>query len=492
TFENKGPEMLNDVDALADGEKGRGTYAEIKKKRAMDASERELFSNKKQVMQYVSDKPISTDACANISNTNNINATSLEHGKGKVILMRDNSGKEKNHVNHDKDIDVGSKKKVQNTFPAHVKSLLSSGLLDGVPVKYISMLSEKSLIGVIEGNGYLCSCDNCKLSEATFSFTLLLFVLANFFHKKNYLSASEFERHAGCKSGHANSHIYFDSGKTIHTVVQKLKKTPPEMLFEVIQNIVGSPISPKNFQTFNVITVAIDNLLRRLYKCCQISVAIGQISSSVVQSFENKGPEMLKDVDALVDGEKGRGNVEIEKKCAMDASKRELFSNKKQVVQCVSDKPISTDACTYISNTNSINATSLEHGKGKVISIGDNSGKGKNPVNHDKDIGADSKKKVQNTFPTNVKSLLSSGLLDGVPKSLMGVIKGNGYLCSCDNCKLSEARFSFTLLLFMKNCLSSTEFERHAGCKSHHANSHIYLQSAREDHLAKNEAAKPF
>jgi len=131
---------------------------------------------------------------------------------------------------------------------------------------------------------------------------------------------------------------------------------------------------------------------------------------------------MLNDVDALADGEKGRGNVEIEKKCAMDASERELFSNKKQVVQCVSDKPISTDACTNISNTNSINATSLEHGKGKVISMGDNSGKGKNPVNHDKDIGVGSKKKVQNTFPAHVKSLLSSGLLDGVPVKYISML----------------------------------------------------------------------
>ncbi|KAK6791433.1 hypothetical protein RDI58_010514 [Solanum bulbocastanum] len=56
TFENKVPEMLNDVDALADGENGRGTYVEIEKQRAMDFSERELFSNKKQVVQYVSDK----------------------------------------------------------------------------------------------------------------------------------------------------------------------------------------------------------------------------------------------------------------------------------------------------------------------------------------------------------------------------------------------------------------------------------------------------
>ncbi|KAG5610607.1 hypothetical protein H5410_021888, partial [Solanum commersonii] len=125
--------------------------------------------------------------------------------------MGDNSGKGKNPVNHDKDIGVGSKKKVQNTFPSHVKSLLSTCLLEGVPVKYSSMSSEK----------------------------------------KKYLSVSEFERHAGFKSGHANSHIYFISGKTIHDVVQKLKKTPLEMLFEVIQNFVGCPINPKKIQNLN-------------------------------------------------------------------------------------------------------------------------------------------------------------------------------------------------------------------------------------------------
>ncbi|KAH0682079.1 hypothetical protein KY289_019831 [Solanum tuberosum] len=179
--------MLKDVDALADGEKGRGTYVEIEKKCAMDASERELFSNKKQVAQCVSDKSISTDACTNISNTNSINATSLEHGKGKVISMGDNSGKEKNPGNNDKDIGVDSKKKVQNTFPTNMK--------------------------------------NC-------------------------LSATEFERHAGCKSHHANSHIYFDSGRTIHAVVRKLKKTPSEMLFEstykVLENIILQKMKQQN------------------------------------------------------------------------------------------------------------------------------------------------------------------------------------------------------------------------------------------------------
>ncbi|KAH0692561.1 hypothetical protein KY285_019658 [Solanum tuberosum] len=210
--------MLKDVDALADGEKGRGTYVEIEKKCAMDASKRELFSNKKQVVQCVSDKLISTDACTNISNTNSINATSLEHGKGKFISMGDNSGKGKNPVNHDKDIRVDSKKKVQNTFPTNVKSLLSSGLLDGVPVK--NLLWE------------------------------LLKGMVTYVAMKNCLSATEFERHASCKSHHANSHIYFDSGRTIHSVVRKLKKTPSEMLFEstykVLENIILQKMKQQN------------------------------------------------------------------------------------------------------------------------------------------------------------------------------------------------------------------------------------------------------
>nr|KYP36544.1 hypothetical protein KK1_042328 [Cajanus cajan] len=120
-----------------------------------------------------------------------------------------------------------SKKATSNNFPSNVRSLLSTGMLDGLSVKYKAWSREKELRGVIKGAGYLCSCHSCNFSKV--------------------INAYEFERHAGCKTKHPNNHIYFDNGKTIYGVVQELRSTPQSMLFEVIQTITGSPINQKSF-----------------------------------------------------------------------------------------------------------------------------------------------------------------------------------------------------------------------------------------------------
>ncbi|KAG8382232.1 hypothetical protein BUALT_Bualt05G0055500 [Buddleja alternifolia] len=138
-----------------------------------------------------------------------------------------------------------SKKGSSNNFPSNVKSLLSTGILDGVPVKYVSWSREKNLRGVIKGTGYLCSCQDCKLNKV--------------------INAYEFERHAGCKTKHPNNHIYFENGKTIYAVVQELKSTPQEILFEVIQNVTGSPVNQKNFQTWKASYKAATRELQRIY-----------------------------------------------------------------------------------------------------------------------------------------------------------------------------------------------------------------------------------
>ncbi|KAK4373572.1 hypothetical protein RND71_008956 [Anisodus tanguticus] len=98
-------------------------------------------------------------------------------------------------------------KSSRNNFPTNVKSLMSTGILDGVPVKYVSWSRES-------------------------------------------LNAFDFESHAACKTRHPNSHIHFENGKSIYAVVQELKNTPQEKLFEAIQNITGSPINQKNFETW--------------------------------------------------------------------------------------------------------------------------------------------------------------------------------------------------------------------------------------------------
>lgn len=148
----------------------------------------------------------------------------------------------------------GSKQKVKktpkstrprNNFPSNVKSLMSTGILDGVPVKYVSWARDKTAKGIIKGTGYLCGCNDCKLSKS--------------------VNAFEFESHADSKTRHPNSHIYFENGKSIYAVVQELKNTPPEMFFEVIQNITGSPINQKKFQTWKASLQAASHELRCIY-----------------------------------------------------------------------------------------------------------------------------------------------------------------------------------------------------------------------------------
>ncbi|KAE8657864.1 auxin-induced protein 5NG4-like [Hibiscus syriacus] len=144
-------------------------------------------------------------------------------------------------VSRKKDEPKTSKKAASNNFPSNVKSLLSTGMLDGVPVKYIAWSQEKELCGVIKSSGYQCGCQTCNSSKV--------------------INAYEFEQHAGCKTKHPNNHIYFENGKTIYGIVQELRSTPQNMLFDVIQTITGSPINQKCFRLWKGATVE----LQRIY-----------------------------------------------------------------------------------------------------------------------------------------------------------------------------------------------------------------------------------
>ncbi|CAH2072831.1 unnamed protein product [Thlaspi arvense] len=132
-----------------------------------------------------------------------------------------------------------------NTFPTNVKSLLSTGMFDGVTVKYYSWSREKNLKGLIKGTGYLCGCSGCNFNKV--------------------LNAYEFEQHANCKTKHPNNHIYFENGKTIYGVVQELKNTPQEKLFDAIQNVTGSDINHKNFNAWKASYHVASLELQRIY-----------------------------------------------------------------------------------------------------------------------------------------------------------------------------------------------------------------------------------
>lgn len=137
-----------------------------------------------------------------------------------------------------------SRKEAPNSFPSNVRSLISTGMLDGVPVKYVSLAREE-LRGIIKGSGYLCGCQSCNFSKV--------------------LNAYEFERHAGCKTKHPNNHIYFENGKTIYQIVQELRSTPESLLFDAIQTVFGAPINQKSFRTWKESFQAATRELQRIY-----------------------------------------------------------------------------------------------------------------------------------------------------------------------------------------------------------------------------------
>ncbi|XP_051129751.1 uncharacterized protein LOC127250485 [Andrographis paniculata] len=147
--------------------------------------------------------------------------------------------------NAQKNKELKSKKGSSSNFPTNVKSLLSTGIFDGVPVKYASWSREKNLRGIVKGTGYLCGCHDCKLSKV--------------------INAYEFERHAGCKTKHPNNHIYFENGKTIYAVVQELKNTPQDKLFDVIQHVTGSTVNENNFTAWKASYRAATRELQRIY-----------------------------------------------------------------------------------------------------------------------------------------------------------------------------------------------------------------------------------
>ncbi|GMJ12115.1 HopZ1a Interactor 1 [Hibiscus trionum] len=175
---------------------------------------------------------------------------------GQPFVQRSNSPSEKELVQSNNVIVSGAeiskkdepktlRKASSNNFPSNVRSLLSTGMLEGVPVKYIARSQEKELRGVIKSSGYQCGCQRCNFSKV--------------------INAYEFERHAGCKTKHPNNHIYFENGKTIYGTVQELRSTPQNMLFDVIQTIIGSPINQKRFRLWKESFLAATVELKRIY-----------------------------------------------------------------------------------------------------------------------------------------------------------------------------------------------------------------------------------
>ncbi|XP_009796785.1 uncharacterized protein LOC107811234 isoform X2 [Nicotiana tabacum] len=123
-----------------------------------------------------------------------------------------------------------SKKVISDAYPTNVKKLLSTGILEGARVNYISTSGKMELPGIIKDYGYLCGCSFCNFSKV--------------------LSAYEFEVHAGGKTRHPNNHIYLENGKPIYRIIQELKTAPLSRLEEVVRDVAGSSINEQYFEAW--------------------------------------------------------------------------------------------------------------------------------------------------------------------------------------------------------------------------------------------------
>ncbi|KAK4376008.1 hypothetical protein RND71_006685 [Anisodus tanguticus] len=130
------------------------------------------------------------------SNANAVDISS-QTSKPRTDSMRKNKSESKR-----------AHKGAPNSFPSNVRSLLATGILDRVPVKYVV--------------------------------------------SRQVLNAYEFERHATNMMKHPNNHIYFENGKTIYRIAQEPRSTRQSVLFDTIQTVTGSPINQKAFWVWKV------------------------------------------------------------------------------------------------------------------------------------------------------------------------------------------------------------------------------------------------
>ncbi|XP_073102558.1 uncharacterized protein [Elaeis guineensis] len=113
-----------------------------------------------------------------------------------------------------------SKKIVLTKLPANVRDLLSTGLLEGLPVKYNTSNGKQAVLqGVIKGNSILCSCSSCNGSKA--------------------VSAYQFELHAGSTKKHPSDFIILENGNSLRDVLKACTSAPLDMLEAAIQNAIG-------------------------------------------------------------------------------------------------------------------------------------------------------------------------------------------------------------------------------------------------------------
>ncbi|CAI9104954.1 OLC1v1003755C3 [Oldenlandia corymbosa var. corymbosa] len=112
-----------------------------------------------------------------------------------------------------------SKKVELRKKPSRLKDLLDTGLLEGIPVRYvrssrISKSGEAGLRGVIQGSEILCFCDDCRGIRT--------------------VTPAQFELHAGSCNKRQPEFIYLENGRSLRDVLDACKNASSDSLEHAI------------------------------------------------------------------------------------------------------------------------------------------------------------------------------------------------------------------------------------------------------------------
>ncbi|WOL14880.1 hypothetical protein Cni_G23661 [Canna indica] len=339
---------------------------------------------------------------------------------------------------HVSDFSLGDKRNTASTrytptSPlADARGLLATGLLEGLPVTY--RFSGVSLKGFVKDVGYLCGCSMCKYTKV--------------------IAASKFAKHARLIANNQNDHIFLDSGISIYKLSKKLAGRTLGSLDEVIEEAIHLPPNMEQFEKWKASFPAESDraIATNVDKTQHVDSKLDTQDHLMLSTLEKETP-VVKEM-----GDTALQSMDDLPPCST------LINNFKRPLHFGSKRGVET--VVGIASDNTKQRHNEVAGFKMHIQEKESSYLAPNMNQQTKVL-----KYAPSCYISDVKSLLSTGILEGISVvykkdegKLDGVISNLGYRCGCFSCKFSEV-------------LSALAFEKHAGATSNNPNDYIFLKS---------------
>ncbi|XP_062105173.1 uncharacterized protein LOC133816873 isoform X2 [Humulus lupulus] len=157
-------------------------------------------------------------------------------------------------------------------FPAKLKDLLDTGILEGQSVRYmrgqkVKGPQDSGLRGVIKGSGIACHCDICKGKEV--------------------VTPTVFELHAASLNKRPPEYIYLDNGNTLRDVMKACQNSSLVSLEEAVKMAIGCSSIVKCNICMNCKGSIPKDTNRKTSLLCNSCITLKESQSNRVESADN-------------------------------------------------------------------------------------------------------------------------------------------------------------------------------------------------------------